>query len=100
MQCFTNLPREICAAVAALVGGIADKESIEMGEVVLEDDALSIEVYPVGLASAPDFAENEKVALRLTDREPGGAAVCYAGYAVSPKILLPNSPAPAPGEEI
>lgn len=77
------LPREVCEAAIRLIADCRDFG--ETGEVELEDDCISIRVFPVGLAAAPDTLENETARLKLIDRDPGGGAKCYAGYIIYPK---------------
>ena len=79
----SGLPREVCEAAIRLIADCRDFG--ETGEVKLEDDCISIQVFPVGLAAAPDTLENETARLKLIDRDPGGAAKCYAGYIIYPK---------------
>ena len=97
MRCHTNLGRDLCEAVAALV---CDTDFGELGEVTLEGLEVIIEVMPIGLGMAPDVMENDKVKLQLVGgRDPGGAAVCSLGYQVTPKVSAALS-APEAGEEV
>ena len=97
MQCHTKLGRDICEAVAALVTA---ENFGEVGEVILEDREVVIEVMPVGLGMAPDKMENDKVKLRMVGgRHPGHAASCFVGYQVTPKVRATAS-APEPGEVV
>ena len=95
MRCHTNLGRDICESVSALVSA---EDFGEVGEVILESREVSIEVMPIGLGMAPDKMENDKVKLRMVGgRDPGGAASCHLGYQVTPKVCA-TLPAPEAGE--
>ena len=84
MQCHTQLGRDICESVSALVSA---ENFGEVGEVILEGREVLIEVTPIGLGMAPDKMENNKVKLRMVGgRDPGGAASCHLGYQVTPKV--------------
>ena len=87
--CSTFLKKEICEAAVRLIADCRDFG--ETGEIRLEGDCIFIQVFPVGLAAAPDKLENETVLLKLADRDPGGAAFCYAGYIICPKLLTKRS---------
>lgn len=79
----TFLPKDICEAAVRLVENCRDFG--DTGEITLEDDCISVEVYPYGLAAAPDTLEDDVVVLKLIDRHPGSAAKCFAGYLIRPK---------------
>lgn len=97
MNCYTDLGRDICEAVSALV---TTADFGEIGEITIEDRDLSVEVMPVGLGMAPDELENDKVKLQMVDgRAPEGAASCALGYRVTPKVRA-QLPAPERGETI
>lgn len=83
VECVTFLKKEICEAAVRLIADCRDFG--ETGEMIFEDDCISIQVFPVGLAAAPDKLENETVLLKIADRDPGGAAFCYASYTIYPK---------------
>ena len=83
IDCLSFLPKRICKAAVQLVSECRDFG--DTGEITLEDEYISIEVFPYGLAAAPDKLENNSVMLKLIDRNPGGAAKCYAGYVIYPK---------------
>lgn len=83
INCSTFLRREVCEAALRLVANCRDFG--ETGEITLEDDSIGIEVYPCGLAAAPDKLEDDTVLLKLIDRDPGGGAKCFAGYVIRPK---------------
>ena len=73
MRCHTNLGRDICESVSALVSA---EDFGEVGEVILESREVSIEVMPIGLGMAPDKMENDKVKLRMVGgRDPGGGGI-------------------------
>lgn len=58
----------------------------ESGEVCIEDDEISIELYPAGLALAPEKLESETVVLNLIDRSVGSR--CFAVYRFKRKKLF------------
>lgn len=58
----------------------------ESGEVSIEDGEISIELYPAGLALAPEKLESETVVLNLTDRSAGSR--CFAVYRFKRKKLF------------
>lgn len=83
IDCPTFLPKHICEAAIRLIRNC--QEFGDTGEITLEDECIDIEVYPYGLAAAPDKLEDDAVLLKLIDRNPGGGAKCFAGYAICPK---------------
>ena len=73
---------EICASIIELISSADFPEGI--GEISIEHDSVGVEVFPIGLALAPEKLENDKVILRLVDRCAGGGANCYAVYKAIP----------------
>ena len=79
----TFLTKEDCEAAFDL---ITNKDFGETGEVWIEDNWLQVEVYPVGVASAPERLENETVRIDLVERDCGlGGGSCFVCYSVAVK---------------